>query len=225
MLTSAVALLGSNRPGECTNGGDRPLVVPLSLTRLFGLDALTPLVPNPPTLPFLSALMVVVARVDLGLSTLGVSSPCDCVGVVELLSTRDFLADDRGVTLIPDSASPPEPSCCFTLGVTLGGSDLTVEGVLGPVDRTVGDAEPAIRGVSGVRAVPRGTARVGFKGRPVVFERSDMVGVCYRGGRDMEGEGTQRGDKALKHRIMSCPSDGMIEVVKAQASACIRVAD
>jgi hypothetical protein len=178
ILSSAAFRPRSNLPGDRTSGGDLPLALPESLTKLFGRGARVAPNPSPPTLPLRSAVGIAVASVVRGRGRLGVLPLC--VGVVLPLSSFDFLAEDRGVTLPVDIGSLAVSSC-FTRGVTRGGSDRTVDGVLTPLARTTGGVFAAMRGVRGARAT-LGAARVGLSGRPVLLDRSDMVAMRYRGG-------------------------------------------
>jgi len=175
----------SKRLGEFTSGGERPLLPPKSLTMLLGRPVCGLVKPSALMLPPRSSLECARASELVGRGRLDGSSVC--VGVDWLLSTLDFLAKDRGVTLPTEKTFlPGEPSRC-TLGVSFEGSGRAVGVVFETVDLVVGVEVPAMRGVSGVRTarVDAIVGRVGRGGRAVSLPRSDMSHWRYRG-RDME---------------------------------------
>jgi len=185
MLRSIRAGSKSKSFGERTSGGDRPLLPPISLTMLLGRPVCELVKPSALMLPPRSSLECAKASELVGRGRLDGSSAC--VGVDWLLSTLDFLAEERGVTLPGDKTFLPGEPSCFALGVSFEGSGRTVGVVFEIADLVVGVDMPATRGVSGVRAarLEAIVGRVGRAGRAVSLPRSDMSHWCYRG-RGME---------------------------------------
>ena len=137
--------------------------------------------PNALILPPRSSLECAKASELVGRGRLDGSSAC--VGVDWLLSTLDFLAEERGVTLPAEKASLPGEPSCFILGVSFEGSGRVVGVVFETTDLVVVVDVPAMRGVSGVRAARLEVmvGRVGRAGRAVSPPRSDMSRWRYRG--------------------------------------------